>query len=48
MIRQIANIGSSDKDTSMQIIEWTGKGGKDTSIYYLINHSEMFAVSCKN
>lgn len=49
MIRQIANIGLSHKDTSMQTIEWTVEEVKILPfITLLINHSEMFTVSCKN
>lgn len=49
VIRQIANIGLSHKDTSMQTIEWIVEEVKVLPfITLLINHSEMFTVSCKN
>lgn len=47
--RQIANIGLSHKDTSMQTIEWTVEEVKILPFITLhINHSEMFTVSFKN
>lgn len=49
MIRQIANIGLPRKDTSMQSSEWTVEEVKVLPfITLLINHSEIFTVSCKN